>query len=76
MSNSNTYGKNELIQLLSESREELDEFVRSTPSNDWNQYTSPHRWMGELTVGKWIELIGFHEKRHIHQIEEILQSSK
>lgn len=73
---SQNYSKTELIQLLSESREELEEFVKSTNSEERQQISSPHRWMGDLTVEKWIELIGFHEKRHILQIEEILQSSE
>ena len=67
-----SYTKNELLTLLSESREMLNEVVATTPSTDWDRLSSPHRWMGDLTVKKWIELIGQHEKRHLLQIDEIL----
>jgi hypothetical protein len=33
--------------------------------------TYPHPYLGNMTAGEWLSLIGGHQLRHLHQIERI-----
>lgn len=64
----------ELRAKLSSSREALENSIQGVSEEDLNNKSFPHRRFGLLSVTQWISLLGFHEQRHIGQIEEIKQS--
>lgn len=63
----------ELKTKLSSSRESLVNSIQGVSEDDLNNKSFPHRRFGLLSVAQWISLLGFHEQRHIGQIEEIKQ---
>ncbi|QCR30878.1 DinB family protein [Lysinibacillus sp. SGAir0095] len=67
----NFYTFDELKEKLAASRASLEKFVHETSDVELNQKTFAHRRFGVLTLNQWISLIGYHEQRHIGQIEEI-----
>ena len=68
------FAKQELFSLLENSRYELKDFLNNTDMKDLEFYGFTHRWIGDLTCKQWVKLIGYHEFRHISQIEEILST--
>ncbi|WP_169864859.1 DinB family protein [Sutcliffiella halmapala] len=72
---SKRYTKDELIELLKQSRSNLEAFVKEVDDASLNQYGFNHRWIGDLSVQQWVQLIGYHERRHINQINETLRST-
>ena len=64
----------ELKQKLATSRASLEKIAQETSEEELNQKTFAHRRFGVLTLSQWIELVGYHEKRHVGQIEEIKQA--
>lgn len=68
------FTKEELQSLLENSRDELKEFFDNTDVKELNMYGFTHRWIGDLTCIQWVELIGYHELRHISQMEDILST--
>lgn len=54
--------------ILEDLREKLEKIDASAP-------TFPHPALGDLNVYQWIIMIGLHERRHLMQIERILQSN-
>lgn len=66
------YKKKELLQLLDQSRANLNDFIKEVDGESLHLYGINHRWIGDLSARQWVQLIGFHEKRHINQIKESL----
>lgn len=64
----------ELKQKLASSRASLEKIVQETSEEERNQKTFAHRRFGVMTLNHWISLIGYHEQRHIGQIEEIKEA--
>lgn len=60
-----------LKENLAFSRSSLEEIVQETSEEELNQKTFAHRRFGVLTLNQWIALVGYHEQRHLGQIEEI-----
>jgi len=56
---------------LDESREALINFVSHTSEDDLTNRAMAHRLFGRLRLKQWVELIGYHEQRHLEQIEEV-----
>lgn len=72
---SNTFQTmNELRRKLEESRKALMESVEGVCEEELEQKSFIHRKYGLLSIRQWISLIGYHEERHLEQIEEIKDS--
>ncbi|MCM3389638.1 DinB family protein [Ureibacillus chungkukjangi] len=61
----------ELKQKLATSRASLEKISQETSEEDLNQKTFAHRRFGVLTLNQWISLVGYHEQRHVGQIEDV-----
>lgn len=64
----------ELKEKLAASRASLEKITQEHNEEELNQKTFAHRRFGVLTLNQWIALIGYHEQRHIAQIEEIKEA--
>ncbi|WP_159431018.1 DinB family protein [Bacillus massilinigeriensis] len=63
----------EMKEKLHASRNSLEAFVAGADKGKMLQRSFLHPAFGDLNVKQWIEFIGWHEKRHLEQIEEIKQ---
>lgn len=54
--------------VLADLRTKLEKIDASAP-------TFPHPALGDLNIYQWIIMLGFHERRHLAQIERILQNN-
>jgi len=61
----------DLKQKLASSRASLEKIIGQISEDELNRITFAHRRFGVLTLKQWVELVGYHEQRHIDQIEEI-----
>ncbi|MBM7704272.1 DinB family protein [Metabacillus iocasae] len=61
----------EIKQKLHESREGLHAFVAQHKEEELKKKSFPHPVFGLLHLKQWSEFIGYHEKRHLKQIEEL-----
>lgn len=59
---------------LTKSREALVKSVQGVSDEVLNNKSFLHRRFGLLSIPQWINLLGYHEQRHLEQIEEIKQS--
>lgn len=67
----------EIIIKLENSRKALLYVIEhAKPEVDWTQKSAKHLAFGWLSLKQWIEFLGYHEQRHIQQIEEILSGLK
>ncbi|MFC7687945.1 DinB family protein [Ureibacillus sp. GCM10028918] len=71
---SNFQTLHELKEKLSASRASIEKVLQEHSEEELNQKTFAHRRFGVLSLNQWIALIGYHEQRHIGQIEEIKQA--
>ncbi|MCG1022704.1 DinB family protein [Sutcliffiella horikoshii] len=69
------YTKAELIELLEQSRTNLNTFIQEVDDIALHKYGFKHRWIGDLSAQQWVQLIGFHERRHIDQINQTLHNT-
>ncbi|MGE6629805.1 DinB family protein [Bacillus sp. NPDC077027] len=60
----------QLKDELDTAREQLNQIVSTFTEEDYNRVV-PHPVFEELSVKQYLDFIGAHEKRHIHQIKEI-----
>lgn len=58
---------------LEESRNELNKVAHNADQIALEQNSYPHPVFGPMPLKQWIPFVGFHEKRHLAQIEEIKQ---
>lgn len=65
-----------LKEELTNTRKALLECIKDIKEDDFNEISFIHRRFGVLTIKQWVSLVGFHEQRHINQIEEIKQNLK
>jgi uncharacterized damage-inducible protein DinB len=61
---------------LTESRESLIKVVSEADESLLEQKSFPHPIFGLVSLKQWVPFIGFHEKRHLAQIEEIKEKLK
>ena len=59
----------ESSKLLKENRLHLQELRPSFEKFDSTEHRFPHPFLGELSAGEWLILVGGHKLRHIKQIE-------
>ncbi|NLP51683.1 DinB family protein [Bacillus sp. RO1] len=69
------YTKAELVELLEQSRNNLNTFIQEVEDEALHKYGFNHRWIGDLSAQQWVQLIGFHERRHIEQINQTLNNT-
>ncbi len=67
-----TQSVSDSLQLMQKSRARLMELRSKFEGLDAGEYTFPHPYFGEMNAYDWLALLGFHESRHINQIEKIL----
>jgi uncharacterized damage-inducible protein DinB len=60
----------DLLNALQASRRLTEEFIEKYSEAELAQRTMKHHRFGKMPVWQVLELIGRHELRHIHQIEE------
>lgn len=63
----------EALERLVSNREDLMGLLRLFKSHNSSDYHFPHPFLGDLSAGEWLVLIGGHETRHIRQIDAILK---
>lgn len=61
----------EIKNKLENSRERLLKSIEGVSEEDLEQKSFIHRKYGLLSIRQWVSLIGYHEERHLKQIEEI-----
>ncbi len=61
----------ELKRHLVSSRKKLIELVNEADDEALEQKALPHPGFNMLSLKQWIEFIGWHERRHILQIQEV-----
>jgi hypothetical protein len=64
----------DLLARMRGSREELRTLQPRIEATDLSAFTYPHPAFGPLDFYQWLALIGFHEERHLGQIESVLQA--
>lgn len=65
-----------LKERMTKSREALKETIKGKSDTDLTQKSFKHPVFGLLDVKQWISFIGYHEQRHLEQIEEIKSELK
>lgn len=63
-----------LKEKLQGTREIIVRKYKTYSERDLTEMAMPHPVFGSLTLGQWISFIGYHEKRHLAQIEEIKEA--
>lgn len=63
-----------ITKKLSESRKTLIQVTEGISPEDMEQKSFPHPIFGPLSIKQWIPFVGFHEKRHLAQIEELKEA--
>ena len=61
----------DLKNKLGNSRKVLIDHLKGVSEEELTQKYLPHPYYRSLSLKQWVELIGYHELRHIKQIEEI-----
>jgi uncharacterized damage-inducible protein DinB len=61
----------EMKEKLIESRKGLLQVVGNTTKHDLAQKSYPHPVFGLVSLEQWVPFIGYHEKRHLAQMEEL-----
>jgi uncharacterized damage-inducible protein DinB len=61
----------DMKEKLSKSRNGLLQVVENTTKQDLAQKSYPHPLFGLVSLEQWVPFIGYHEKRHLAQIEEL-----
>jgi hypothetical protein len=64
----------DLLAKMRASREELRALQPRIEATDLSAFTYPHPAFGPLDFYQWLALIGFHEERHLGQIESFLSA--
>ncbi len=61
----------EMKEKLEQSRQELLRFLDGVKEDDLKEKAYPHPIFGMIRLDQWVPFIGYHEKRHLEQIEEL-----
>jgi hypothetical protein len=65
----------ESIEKLQENRIQLQELKSAFEKFDSSDQRFPHPFLGDLSAGEWLMLIGGHKARHIKQIERLAEET-
>ena len=66
----------QLQQKLAESRDYLLQTAAGLTELDLKEKSFAHPVFGTLSIQQWIPFVGYHEERHLLQIEEVKQQLK
>ncbi|MGE6752867.1 DinB family protein [Rossellomorea sp. NPDC071047] len=61
----------EMKDKLYASRKDLLTFLHTTSKEELQKKAYPHPIFGLIRLDEWVPFIGYHEKRHLEQIEEL-----
>jgi uncharacterized damage-inducible protein DinB len=61
----------EMKDKLKASRQDLLTFLHTTSKVELQKKAYPHPIFGLIRLDEWVPFIGYHEKRHLEQIEEL-----
>ena len=61
----------EMREKLAASRKDLLTFLETTSKEALQRKAYPHPIFGKIRLDEWVPFIGYHEKRHLEQIEEL-----
>ncbi|MBM7585330.1 putative damage-inducible protein DinB [Bacillus pakistanensis] len=61
----------EIKEKLKQSRNALLQVVSSSNSEELKKKAFPHPVFGLVSLEQWVPFIGYHEKRHLEQMEEL-----
>ncbi|RBP07808.1 DinB family protein [Rossellomorea aquimaris] len=61
----------EVKDKLNASRKDLLTFLYTTSKGELQKKAYPHPIFGLIRLDEWVPFIGYHEKRHLEQIEEL-----
>ena len=59
------------MDRFAENKEKLNELRPQFEKFDSNGHRFPHPFLGELSAGEWLTLIGGHKLRHLKQIQRL-----
>jgi hypothetical protein len=59
-------------EKLNSSRNDLLELIGGITKEELSEKGFKHPLFGMLSLDQWVEFIGYHEKRHLAQIEELI----
>lgn len=65
--------KGEVLQGQKEARSHTIQLLETLLDLDLNRYKDIHYRFGTLTASEWFQLIAYHQKRHILQVQEIIE---
>ncbi|RHW32723.1 DinB family protein [Lysinibacillus yapensis] len=65
-----------LKEKLDASRAALEKLAQFSSEEELNEKTLIHPRFGILTLKQWINLVGYHEERHLGQIREVKEALK
>jgi len=66
----------ELLEKLSVTHEILKNIADTVPQETLEAKSYPHPVFGNMNLKQWIPFVGYHEIRHIEQIQEIKEAIK
>ncbi|WP_430487908.1 DinB family protein [Priestia flexa] len=61
----------EMKMKLATSRTKLEDITKRVATEELQKKSFPHPIFGDMDLAQWIEFVGYHEKRHLLQIEEL-----
>lgn len=64
----------ELKDKLKASHTSLQQLEDSVPTEQLKARSYPHPVFGDMSLDQWIPFVGYHELRHIEQIEEVKEA--
>ncbi|MBW7651703.1 DinB family protein [Anoxybacillus sp. ST4] len=65
------FSRHELEEKLDQSRQRLRKVAEQANEADLETKSFSHPVFGPLNLKQWVEFVGYHEQRHLLQIEEI-----
>ncbi|MFG6118801.1 DinB family protein [Thalassobacillus sp. B23F22_16] len=64
----------EALDSLSKSRDSLMFLLRNYEEDDFRKRAMPHPAFGKMNLLQWVEFVGYHELRHLEQMNEVKKS--
>ncbi len=66
----------ELKDKLKASHALLLQLEDTTPKEQLKERSYPHPAFGDMSLDQWIPFVGYHELRHIEQIQDVIEAMK
>ena len=66
----------ESLTRLDENRRQLNELRSRIEAVDSSRTAFPHPFFGDINLYQWLVMLGMHERRHLEQIEAILEDRR